>query len=98
MKIFGGKIMKRVHTEIYMGKTIEVFYNVNYSHYFVKIDGNILVPRGGGVTSGEYHDMKKAIMSAKVSIRKNTAKTNEVANIEREIAALQARLEALRNS
>ena len=85
--------MKNVHTEIYFGKTIEVFYN---GYYSVKIDGETLVPRGGGVTTGNYLDCKKAIGSAKISIRKNMNKANEIANIESEIERLQARLKELR--
>lgn len=88
--------MKLVHTEIFMGKTIEVFNN-NYRYFFVKIDGNVLVPRGGGVSSGEYYDIKKAITSAKISIKKNMSKSDEIANIEKEIKILQAKLAALRN-
>lgn len=87
--------MKLVHTEIFMGKTIEVFNN-NGRYYFVKIDGNVLVPRGGGVSSGEYRYIEKAVTSAKISIKKNISKADEIANIEKEIEILQARLAALR--
>ena len=91
--------MKKVHTEIYMGKTIEVFRDCGFFDYrcfFVKIDGNILVPRGGGVSSGKYIDVQKAVTSAKLSIKKNMNKADEIANIEKEIARLQAILAELK--
>lgn len=87
--------MKLVKTEIFRGKTIEVF-KADYRHFSVKIDGETLVPRGGGVSDGKYTDETKAITSAKISIRKNMSKADEIANIESEIARLQARLKELR--
>lgn len=87
--------MKLVRTEIFLGKTIEVF-KIDYRYFLVKIDGEVLVPRGGGVSDGKYLDETKAITSAKISIRKNIKKADEIANIESEIARLQARLKELR--
>ena len=92
--------MKLVHTEIFLNKTIDVFeeYDRKYYRciYTAKIDGELLVPRGGGVSDGRYYEIKKAVTSAKLSIRKNLNKADEIAKLEAQIAELQARLEKLR--
>lgn len=95
--------MTLVKTENFMGKVIEVFeeYDWKYNHfmYTVKIDNKYLHSISSGKKSenpSTYATENRAFGAAKSSIKKNMNKADEIANIEKEIARLQARLEELR--
>lgn len=101
--------MKLVHSEVYMGKTIEVFYEHvrwqfrtsewdNGDRYTVKISGERYAPKQKRDGDGTYWELGKAIGAAKLSIKKNATKTDEIARLEAEIARLQAELEVLRKA
>jgi hypothetical protein len=98
--------MKVVHSEVYMGKTIEIFYRIakyeertsvwdNGKRYTVKINGEWFTPKSKN--GNEYWELSKAIGGAKSSIKKNATRADEIARLEEEIATLQAKLDALRN-
>lgn len=87
--------MKTVYyTEIFCGKTIEVYTNGNIGGFRVDIDGNVFIARGGGVnTRGIYNDIKKATGAAKSSIKKNMTKADKIKMLEEQIAKLKAEVE-----
>ena len=91
--------MKKIHSEIYLSKTIDVFkeYNDKYLRYdyTVQIDGansNFKESRNC------YSTIGRAVMVAKKSIKRNMSKDDEIKRLEDEIAELQAKLESLRNA
>lgn len=79
--------MTKICTEIFLNKTIEIFKDNGY--FIAKIDGEILVPRGGGVSDGKHRNITKAITSAKLSIRKNITKADKIAELQAMIAKLE---------
>lgn len=96
--------MELVKTGNYMGKAVEVFKEYDWKyHYFVytvKIDNEYLHSINSGKKSenpSTYATENRAFGAAKSSIKKNMNKVDEIANIEREIERLQARLKELRN-
>ena len=81
--------MKIVHTEIYMGKTIEI-----YSDRTATIDGEKFKDADGRIRA--YMNIGTAKMAAKAKIRKNASKADEIKKLEAEIEALQAKLKEMR--
>ena len=97
--------MKKIHTEIFMGNTIDIFIEYikkyNCDIYTVKINGAYLHSINSGKKSEEpstYATKGRAIGGAKSSIKKNMSKNDEIVYIEKEIARLQAKLKELKNT
>jgi hypothetical protein len=91
--------MKKVHTEIYYGKTIDVFqhWNEEYFRYYytAEVDGIPFMAKTDRYIA-TYRTAKMAAGSAKHSITLNASKADEIKKIEEQIAELQAKLEKLR--
>jgi hypothetical protein len=85
--------MTKVHSEVYLGKTIEIFKYTRWdfcrNEYGYEIDGE---------KQEGYATMSRALGAAKSHLKKSMTKNQEIAKIENEIAELQIRLEALKNS
>lgn len=97
--------MELVKTENFMGKAIEVFKEYDWKYhrfvYTVKIDNKYLHSISSGKKSespSTYATENRALGAAKSSIKKNMNKADEIANIEKEIERLQARLKELREN
>lgn len=101
--------MKKVHTEIYMNRTIEIYEDTGYEYdwtlncdvrrtfFHASIDGEmILTSYGYGLENTRYYKQHFALSGAKTKIRKNASKSDERKEIEKQIAELQAKLEKLR--
>lgn len=91
--------MKKVHTEIYAGKRIDIFRKPNPStcvfsdHYTFEIDGNECKFKD---SNHKYKSAGIAIGAAKKYIKLNMSKEDEIKKLESEISELHAKLAKLK--
>lgn len=97
--------MTKVHTQIYYGKTIDVFRVRNEEwrryDYITEIDGKPLKVKGSFnyeqyPAYSAYGTIGRAAGAAKHSLTLHASKDDKIKDIERQIAELQAELKKLR--